>query len=374
MEKLRYAMVGGGSNFGRMHMRCAAFDHLAVMTAGCFSRDTEKNSSTARRMGVPPDRCYDDYRAMAEAEAQREDGIDFVIISTPNRHHYDMARLFLERGFHIMLDKPMAFTSAQAEELAALAEERGVLLNLTYTFTGFPIVRQMRDMIDRGEIGRVNMVAAEFPQCWLAEEFHTQGEVTAWRAKRDIAGTSCCTADIGIHIECLVRYLTGLRTERVSACLDRFGYGTELEVNSMVMLRYEGGAVGQYFASQVCAGCYSDLKVRIFGDKGTLEWTLKDADKLGFARFGEPRQELAAARPYLCGEARGLSRCGQGFPEGIYGSVANLYTGFCENVLRVKQGAATVQHYPGARDGVISMRYIEAVVESAGNESAWVTL
>lgn len=374
MKRLRYGMIGGGSNFGRMHMRCAAFDHYADLVAGCFSRNTELNQSTAERMNIGADRCYADYKSFADIEAARTDKIDFIIISTPNVFHYEMTKYFLTKGFHVMLDKPMAFTSAESIELAELAQQKGLLLDLTYTFTGFPVVRQMHDMIQRGDIGRIHMVAGEFPQCWIAEAYNDTGDLSSWRTKRDVAGISCCTADIGIHIESLVRYLSGLHIQSVSAVLDHFDYPSELDLNSVVTVRYQGGAVGQYFASQVCAGCYSDLKVRIFGDKGTLEWTLMNADRLTFARFGEVKQDLAASRPYLTKDARALSRTGQGFPEGIYGAVSNIYTAFCKNVLRIQDGEPAVKHYPDAWDGVESMKYIEAVVDSANHQGAWTAL
>jgi predicted dehydrogenase len=374
MSKLKFGIVGGGSNFGRIHLRSAGFDSLAEVAAGCFSRDAEKNIYIAAQIGIPDDRRYPDYKTMADIETKRADKIDFVIISTPNVFHYEMSKYFLETGFHVMLDKPMAFTSDEAMELARLADRKGLLLNLAYTYTGYPIIKEMRHLVQNGDIGKIFMIVAEFPQGSVAEEFINTGKISMWRAKRDMAGSSCSEADLGVHIECLVRYVTGLKIEKLTACIDTFGYPSELELNSMIMLRYQGGAVGQYFTSKICSGSYSNLKLRVYGKKGSLAWELHNPDELCFTRFNEPDQLLRLARPYLCDEVNIMPRSRQSLSDGVSGALAQLYTAFINNILRIRKGEKPVHDYPDAWDGVAGMKYIDAIITSAKNNSDWVQI
>jgi predicted dehydrogenase len=372
MERLRVGMVGGVSNFGKLHTRCVVLDRIATLSAGCFSRDSAKNAQLADAFGIPSDRLYPDAQTMAREEARRPDPVDFVIVSTPNVSHYDITRTFLENGFHVMLDKPMTRTAAEAVELAELAERKRLLLSLTYTFVGYPAIRQIREAVQHGDLGTINGVTGEFAQCWLAEEFIREGKIDKWRVDPKIAGISCCTADIGLHIEAVVRFATGLEIDRVSACLDSFGYGTKLELNSMVSLKYRGGAAGHYFASQVCAGSFNDLRIRIFGDKGSAQWTLDRADEAVIARFNEPPKVYNSMRPYLYQGALQLSRSTH--PEGVYGALSNIYRAFCANLVRLRRGEPVDTTYPDAWDGVASLKYLEAVVKSAADDNAWVAV
>ena len=273
-----------------------------------------------------------------------------------------------------MLDKPMTINSKEAAELAEFADKKGLLLNLTFTYTGYPIVKQMRYLIQNGDIGKIFTISAEFLQCNYAEEFLNTGKLSAWRTKREMSGISCSEADIGVHIECLVRYVTGLEIEKLTACLDSFGYPSELDLNSMIMLRYKNGAAGQYFTSKLCAGSHTNLKLRIYGDKGSLSWELLNPDECGFCRFNQPDQILRTARPYMCEEVKNLPRSGLNVPDGVSGVLAHLYNSFINNIILIRNGKKPVKDYPNAWDGVTNMKYLEAVVESAKNNSTWVNV
>ena len=276
--KLKFGMVGGGNGafIGNVHRHGAVMDDLAVLTAGCFTRNMKKNLETARTWGVSDEsRVYADYREMAERESSLEDGIDFVSITTPNDTHYEIAKCFMEHGIHIMCDKPLALTAAEGEEPAALAEKKGLLFGVTYTYTGYAMVRQARDLIDAGEIGNILTVVSEYPQEWLLVQMVSdRSDQATWRMDPARSGPSGCCADIGTHVECLVSKMTGLEIDSVLARFERLPKSQELplENNVQVLVNYKGGVSGMIWTSQVAVGHETDLTIRIFGDKGAIEW------------------------------------------------------------------------------------------------------
>ena len=297
MEKrtrLRYGMVGGGKGafIGAVHRRAVALEETADLVAGCFSSREAVNEETGKFYGVEPDRIYSSYAEMAKKEAAREDGIDFVSIVTPNFTHYEVAKAFLEAGIHIVCEKPLCFTIEQGEELEQLAREKNLLFAVTYTYTGYDMVKFAKELVAKGEIGEVINVNAEYLQDWLIDEIgggdQTTTKLSVWRTDPEKSGISNCVGDIGTHIEDTVAYITGLHPKRVAAAVDK--YGMDLDLNANILVEYENGAHGVYSCSQVCAGHLNGLVVRIFGTKGAIEWVQEEPDRLHVTRKGEPSQ------------------------------------------------------------------------------------
>ena len=294
--KLKFGMVGGGNGafIGNVHRHGAVMDDLAELVAGCFTRNPEKNRETAEQWGVrKKDRIYANYQEMAEKEAAREDGIDFVSITTPNDTHYPIAKCFLEHGINVMCDKPLALRTEEGIELKELAEKNDLLFGVTYTYTGYTMIEQARRLIEAGEIGNILTVVAEYPQEWLLVQMVSdRSDQATWRMDPARSGPSGCLADIGTHVEALIARMTGLELERVLARFERLpkSHDLPLENNAQVMLEYKGGISGLIWTSQVAIGHETDLLVRIFGDKGSIEWQHRDSQKLLVTKINEPPQ------------------------------------------------------------------------------------
>ena len=294
--KLKFGMVGGGNGafIGNVHRHGAVMDDLAVLCAGCFTRNEEKNLMTAREWGIlDENRVYANYREMAKAEGEREDGIDFVSIATPNDTHYEIARCFMEQGIHIMCDKPLALNAAQGEELEAMAREKGLLFGVTYTYTGYAMIRQARDLIDAGEIGNILTVVGEYPQEWLLVQMVSdRSDQATWRMDPARSGPSGCCADIGTHVECLISKMTGLEPDSVLARFERLPKDQELplENNVQILVNFKGGVSGMIWTSQVAIGHETDLCIRIFGDRGSIEWQHRNPAELRVTKINGPLQ------------------------------------------------------------------------------------
>lgn len=275
--KLKFGMVGGGNGafIGDVHRHGALMDDLAVLVAGCFTRKSEQNLSCAEKWNVADlSRVYHSYTEMADAESAREDGIDFVTIVTPNDTHYPIAKYFLEKGIHVVCDKPLALNAAQGRELAALAKEKDLQFGVTYTYTGYAMIRQAREMIDAGEIGKITTIQGEYPQEWLAVSLISEhSEQATWRHDPKRSGESGCCADIGTHVECLISKMTGMHPKRVIARFDRIPADVPLETNAQMLVEFDGGVPGLIWTSQVAMGHETELTVRVFGEKGSIEWS-----------------------------------------------------------------------------------------------------
>nr|WP_246208599.1 Gfo/Idh/MocA family oxidoreductase [Anaerotalea alkaliphila] len=370
-------MVGGGNKgfIGNVHRIAAQFDDLALLQAGCFTRNKEENARTAERWDLADTaRLYDDYASMAEAEGRRKDGIDFVIIATPNDTHFEIAMAFMENGIHIMCDKPLALTSEQAEVLARTAKEKDLLFGVTYVYTGYAMIRQAREMIDHGEIGNIQSVLGEYPQEWLAVSLVSdRSEQAAWRMDPKRSGASGCAADIGTHVECLLSRMTGLELEAVLARFDHYPPHLPLETNVQAMLRFQGNIPGMLWTSQVAMGHETDVCIRVFGDKGAIEWNHSTPGVLKVARINQPVQHYTAGRDFLYDAARDLCRLPSGHVEGFYEAFANLYLGFCKNLIAKKAGRDPgTYRYPTVEDGVQGVRFVEACIRSNENNNIWV--
>ena len=374
---IRYGMVGGGMKalIGEVHRKALKFDNRVELVAGCFSSHADRNAEVGVEYGLDPARVYANYEEMAKAEAAREDGIDFVSVVTPNNTHYAVCKAFLEAGIHVVCEKPLCFTVEQAEELQKLSREKGLLFGVTYTYTGYVMSKVMKEMIAEGKIGKVVSVNAEYAQDWLLGELatgnNTQTNIAVWRTDPAISGAANCVGDIGTHIENYVHYVTGLKIKRLIATTNK--YGKALDLNANIIVEYENGVNGAYWCSQVAAGHYNGLAVRVYGDKGALEWAQEDPEHLRYTPMDGATQLLARGTGCIREKAAAQGRLPSGHPEGLVTAFANIYRNYVSALVAKKNGAdAEVYDYPRVEDGVNGVRFVKAVVESAANGSTWV--
>lgn len=374
---IRYGMVGGGMKalIGEVHRKALKFDNRVELVAGCFSSHADRNAEVGVEYGLDPARVYANYEEMAKAEAAREDGIDFVSVVTPNNTHYAVCKAFLEAGINVVCEKPLCFTVEQAEELQKLSREKGLLFGVTYTYTGYVMSKVMKEMIAEGKIGKVVSVNAEYAQDWLLGELatgnNTQTNIAVWRTDPAISGAANCVGDIGTHIENYVHYVTGLKIKRLIATTNK--YGKALDLNANIIVEYENGVNGAYWCSQVAAGHYNGLAVRVYGDKGALEWAQEDPEHLRYTPVDGATQLLARGTGCIREKAAAQGRLPSGHPEGLVTAFANIYRNYVSALVAKKNGAdAEVYDYPRVEDGVNGVRFVKAVVESAANGSTWV--
>ena len=314
---------------------------------------------------------------MAEAEAQRSDGIDFVSIVTPNSSHFAIARTFLDHGIHVVCDKPLTTDYAEAVELQELAESKGLLFAVTYTYTGYPVVKYARELISRGEIGDIRFVHAEYSQDWLAEpvEKDPANKQAGWRTDPAQTGISNCVGDIGSHTENMVSYVTGLEIESLSARLDKKVEGRILDDNAVMMVNYKGGATGVYWCSQIAWGHDNDLSFRIYGTKGSVSWRQEDPNYITIAKQGEQVKTASRGRDDLYDHPNSYVRVPPGHPEGYFEAMGNIYKTFISAVAVKKAGgtpSAEQLDFPTPLDGAKGVKFIEKCVESSEKNSQWV--
>jgi predicted dehydrogenase len=378
IARLKYGMVGGGKGafIGDVHRKAIAMDGKAELVAGCFSQSYKNTLETGESWGLDKDRLYKNYGDMIKAEAKRPERIDFIIIVTPNISHYPIAKLALENGIHVVCDKPLATSSRDAQELAKLAAKKDVLFCVTYAYSGFPIIKHMREMIANGELGTIRFVAGEYPQDWLATLLEKTGQKqAAWRTNPKWAGISNCVGDIGSHIEHMVAYLTGLEIESLCARLDTFGEGRVLDDNASIMLNYKAGAKGLYWSSQIAVGHDNALRLRIYGTKASLEWAEENPNYCKVAFIDKPTVRLSRGRDKMYPRAQALSRLPSGHPEGYYEGFANVYSTFLTALNKKKAGEPLTQDdldFPNVRDGIRGVKFIEKCVESSKKGAVWV--
>ena len=375
--KLKYGMVGGGpgSFIGDVHRRSIALDGKAELVAGSFSRNMEGSLQTAKELGVCEERVYATFEEMAKKEAAREDGIDFVVIVTPNFMHYAVAKAFLENGIHVACDKPLCFEVEEAEELKELTEKNGCLFCVTYTYTGHVMAKQARDMIQKGEIGEVRVVMTEYAQDWLIESDEELGKQGEWRTDPKRSGRSNCLGDIGTHAENMVNYMTGLKLKRLCAKMDKKVAGRVLDDNSQVLLEYENGATGTLWASQVAIGNDNALRTRIFGTLGTIEFVQEDCNYLKVTKKGGSTMTYSRGTGAV-GEAAGaFNRLPAGHPEGFFTAFANIYSAFAEAIYDKADGIEKDEEsygYPTVEMGLDGVKFVNRCVDSSDAGSVWV--
>jgi predicted dehydrogenase len=376
--KLRYGMVGGGSGafIGEAHRRSINIDGKAELVAGCFSRSFEKTKERGRELGLSEDRCYATFEEMAQAEAAREDGIDFVVVVTPNVSHYSICKAFLEAGIHVSCDKPLAVSVAQAEELERLANEKGLLFLVTYTYMGHVTAKHAREIIKAGELGNIRTVIAEYPQGWLAYEGEWGGKQGEWRCDPAQSGNTNCLGDLGTHIENAVTTMTGLKIKRVLARMDKVVPGRKLDDNDFVMAEFENGATGLFWSSQIAIGHDNSLRVRIYGDGGSIQWFQEEPEKITVIKKDGTLTEVHRGYGSIAPEAAKYGRLPSGHPEGWFEAMGNLYKSFIECIEAKKNGTFTPDmiDYPTVSDGVEGIRFVEACLKSQELGNVWVDL
>ena len=379
-EILRCGMVGGGmdSLIGDVQRKAAVFDGKVKLVAGCFSRSYSNTLLLGQKLDLNPERLYKNYQEMAEKEDKREDKIDFVIIVTPNNTHFEIAKAFLERGVHVVCDKPFTLEVEEAEKLASLARKKDLLNCITYTYSGYPMVKQAREIVKNGEIGKIRMVMGEYLQEWLAMPVERSGNKQAsWRLNPVYSGEANCVADIGSHIENTVSYITGLEIESLCANLDKFVKGRVLDDNAEVLIKYAGGARGIYWCTQVAIGYNNNLKIRILGEKGSLEWEQEKPDYLKIGVYGKPVQILSRGRDAMLPLAFRVSRLPGGHPEGFFEAFANIYSNFSDSLVAKKAGKTRQElndnDFPTFEEGLKGVRFIHQCVASSQKGAVWVS-
>lgn len=379
-RQVTYAMVGGGPGafIGDVHRLAIRMDNRARLVAGVFSSNSAKSKEFGASLGLSPQRLYDNVEQMVQEEANREDRVDFIVIVTPNASHYHIAKACLEHNFHVVCDKPLTTHASQAIELSNLAKKNNLLFGVTYTYTGYPTVKQIKHLIKEGTIGEIRFVNAEYPQEWLATRSEDEGNrQAAWRTNPEFSGSSNCVGDIGSHIENLVATTTGLKIQRVSARLDCFVDNRVLDDNASIMIDYVGGAKGMYWSSQIAVGSDNGLKLRIYGSKGAITWSQEDPDHFTLSLLGEPTHLYSRGRDQFSEDSQKYSRLPAGHPEGVFEAFANIYQAFISTLEDYLEGVVIDKdnlEFPTVDDGVDGVKFIESCVASSAKDSGWITL
>jgi predicted dehydrogenase len=376
-------LVGGGQGafIGRVHVTAAILDNRAVLAAGALSSDPARAKASAPDYDIPPERAYGSYQEMAAAEAKLppSERIDFVTIATPNHTHFDIAKTFAEAGFNVMCDKPMTFDLKQAEELAKIVEKTGVVFAVTHNYTGYPLVRQAREMVLNGDLGEIQAIRAFYIQGWLRTRLEAENQKQAsWRTDPARSGAAGCFGDIGTHAYNLGRYITGLIPEQVSCQLKIFEPGRQLDDYGTAIIRYENGALGTVTASQISHGRENDLWIEIDGTKAALEWHQEEPNKMLVRVNGQPHKLYTrAGGPYLGQLAAMSTRLPSGHPEAFLEAFANIYTAaYNDMAVRASGGKVDASRsiYPNVADGVDGMNFITQCVTSSKEGGAWMPL
>jgi predicted dehydrogenase len=377
MRPLRLGMVGGGPGAGiaPAHRRAARLDGRFELVAGAFSRNPDGNRAMGEELGVAPDRVYRDFAAMAEVEGRRSDGIECVSIVTQNDTHAAASLAFIRKGIDVICDKPMAMSLAEALAVEKAAAEHGVLFALTHNYSAYPMVAEARHQVASGELGAIRVVTVEYAHGTRNRLLESEGDAKmAWRVDSAIAGPSTVLGDIGTHAHHLLRRITGLEIEALSAELTTMVPGRKADDNAFVSLRFHGGARGQLWATMVAAGNGHGLRIRVFGEKASLHWDQETPDELFLRADNAPYRTLRRGEAYLCATARYASRTKAGNPEGYFGAFANIYSDAAEVIGARREGRPAnplATSFATARDGVLAMKFIEAAVASNRNGSAW---
>jgi len=379
-RRLRLGMVGGGQGafIGAVHRMAARLDDRYELVAGALSSDPRRARASGREIGLPKDRIYTSYAEMAEKESRREDGIDAVAIVTPNNLHFGPSKAFLEAGIHVILDKPMTISVKEAVALEKIVRKSRLVFGLTHTYTGYPMVRQAREMVAAGLLGKIRMVQVEYPQDWLTTPLEKSGNKQAeWRTDPKRTGPAGALGDIGTHAYNMACFVTGLRCDSVAADVDTFVPGRKVDDNVHVLLRFRGGAKGMLWASQVAVGCENNVTVRVYGEKAGLEWRHESMNYLQFTPYGETPQRLSRSGAGSMATAAHASRVPAGHPEGYIEGFTQLYTDLAEQIsakIERRKANPAALLVPGIQAGLDGMRFIEGVLKSSARNSAWVKL
>lgn len=381
-RKLRYGMVGGGRGafIGGAHRIAANMDGKMELVCGAFSSDPEKSRASGRDLLLPDSRCYGSFADMfaAEAKLPAGDRMDFVVIVTPNSMHYSPAMAALSAGFHVVCDKPMTFTVAEAKKLVKKVKETGLLFCLTHNYTGYPMVKEARMLVQSGQLGKVRRVTVEYPQGWLSSRIEASGSKQAsWRTDPKQAGLTCCFGDIGSHCANLAEYITCAKITEVCAELTTFVKGRPLDDDGNALIRFDNGARGVLWASQIAVGEENGLNIRVYGEKGAIKWRQEEPNTLIVTWTDKPTEIRRTGLGYLCDAAKHGARLPAGHPEGYLEAFGNIYRAFGEalsQVLSGKKARETDFDYPNVHDGLRGMTFLEASVKSSKARQKWMKI
>ncbi len=383
-RKLRMGLVGGGQGafIGRVHATAAILDNRAVLVAGALSSDPAKAKASAPDYDIKPERAYGSVQEMVAAESKlpASERIDFVSVATPNHTHFEIAKAFAEAGFNVMCDKPMTFDLAQAEELARIVQKTGIVFALTHNYTGYPLVRQAREMVQSGELGEINAIRAYYLQGWLRTRLERQSQKQAgWRTDPKRAGAAGCFGDIGSHAYNLGRYITGAIPDQVSCQLKTFESGRELDDYGTAVIRYQNGALGTVTASQISHGRENEIWIEIDGTKAAIEWHQEEPNKMFVRANGQPHKLYTRDpnAPYMTATAKASCRLPSGHPEAFLEAFANVYTAAYADMIARAGGQkidSSKSIYPNVADGLDGMNFISQCVASSKQNGAWLPL
>ncbi len=377
MSKLTWGMIGGGegSQIGPVHRICSALDARFAMTAGALDADPAKGRDFAMRLGIAEDRCYGDWKDMLAGETSRRDRIDLVTVATPNATHYEITKAFLEAGIHVLCEKPMTVTVEEAEDIAATAKRTGAICAVNYGYTGYSLVRHMRSMVARGELGQVRLIVVEFSHGFHADAADADNPRMRWRYDPAQAGISGQFADCGIHALHMASYVSGQNARELSSDFVSTISSRKLEDDAMVNVRMDGGTTVRLWTSSVAVGSFHGFNIRVFGEKGGLRWAQQWPDQLYWTPVNGRTEVIERGSGNLSAEAERATRIATGHSEGMLVAFANIYADLAEAIAAKKQGRTPPPlacHYPTAVDGLRSIAAIRAAVDSSRNGGAWV--
>ena len=377
--RIRLGMVGGGQGafIGAVHRIASRIDDRFELVAGALSSDPERSIASGRELGLREDRCYGSFEEMARRESRLRDGIEAVAIVTPNHMHFPAARAFLQRGIHVICDKPLTANLKEARKLAELVEKSGKVFALTHNYTGYPMTRQARDMVASGELGEIRLVHAEYIQDWLTNPIEQSGQKQAeWRTDPARSGVGGSVGDIGTHAYNIACFVSGMDAESLAADLTSFVPGRKLDDNCHIMLRYPNGARGMIWASQVAPGNENRLTLRVYGTKGGLEWEQENPNYLWFTPYGEQKRLISRGGAGAGPAAGRVTRVPPGHPEGYLEGFASIYAEAARAIVAARDGRAPDADvlFPTVQDGVKGVAFVEACVRSSARNAAWVNL
>ncbi|MGZ8523595.1 MAG: Gfo/Idh/MocA family protein [Chitinophagaceae bacterium] len=385
-RKLRMGMIGGGPGafIGGVHRCAAIMDGEIELVCGAFSSDPEKSKQAGEMLSLPPQRIYGSYKEMIRSENSLpvNERMDLVSIVTPNHVHFEPAKLALENGFHVILDKPLAFDLKEALLLQEIASKSQLLFCLTHTYTGYPMVKEARQQVLSGKFGKIRKVYVDYPQGWLSDliegdDSHRSGKQASWRTDPAQSGIAGAMGDIGTHAFNLAEYVSGLTVTKLCADINTVVDGRKLDDDGTVLLKFDNGASGFLYATQIAAGEENNTRIRVYGEKGGVEWQQEDANTLIVKWLDKPSEIYRTGTPYLSSFAKHNTRVPAGHPEGYLEAFANLYRNFALCVKAKMSGAKAKPEwldFPGVDDGVRGMAFVEKVIESGKSDEKWTTL
>ncbi|MEH6406180.1 MAG: Gfo/Idh/MocA family oxidoreductase [Leeuwenhoekiella sp.] len=381
MKKLKMGMVGGGqgSFIGDVHRKASSIDGMIELVCGAFSSSAEKSLASAKELGIATDRAYGSFKEMIEKESElpEADRMDFVSIVTPNHMHFPPAKMALQHGFNVICDKPVTLTLEEAFELQKIAKASGKVFALTHNYTGYPMVKQAKEMIKRGDLGEIRKINVQYLQGWMATSVEkTENKQASWRVDPKKSGIGGALGDIGTHAENLVEYISGLQIKEIAADLTAFGKGRTLDDDGNILLRFENGAKGTMSISQIAAGEENNLAIRVYGTKGSVCWQQENPNELTARWLDQPKQIYTPGGNGTYEESSSYTRVPPGHPEGYLEGFATIYRSFAKELNKIKSGEKPSKKYdfPTVSDGLRGMKFIYAAVASSDDNAAWISL